>query len=284
MMLESLSVLGKHGVGLVSITENIDYSTPHGKMATQMLGSVAEFFSDALSTHVKKGIGERAHMGLHLGGIPFGYQSCRADGQLLCDPEHDGGVHVIDKEAQAVRGLFQRYATGSVTLAQLSTWMNTQGYRTRNNKKLPNPGGEPIEGPLLFTTASVRGILHNAFYAGKVKHRDEHLPGVHEAIVTQEVFEAVQLALRRNSGRSETLHTRPEREYLLKGLIRCIYCGMPMWAQTLKSGNSSGPYHQDSGEAKIRESAAGVSRKPSSDGKARGCSSKHLCGLTAWNT
>ena len=49
-------------------------------------------------------------------------------------------------------------------------------------------------------------------------------------------------------------------------------------------GGSSGPHHQDSGEAKIRESTAGVSRKPSSDGKARGCSSKHLCGLTAWNT
>ena len=47
---------------------------------------------------------------------------------------------------------------------------------------------------------------------------------------------------------------------------------------------SSGPHHQDSGEAKIRESTAGVSRKPSSEGKARGCSSKHLCGLTAWNT
>ena len=44
---------------------------------------------------------------------------------------------------------------------------------------------------------------------------------------------------------------------------------------------SSGPHHQDSGEAKIRESTAGVSRKPSSDGKACGCSSKHLCGLTA---
>ena len=49
-------------------------------------------------------------------------------------------------------------------------------------------------------------------------------------------------------------------------------------------GVSSGPHHQDSGEAKIRESTAGVSRKPSSDGKARGSSSKHLCGLTAWNT
>ena len=41
VMLEGLSILGRHGVGLVSITENIDYTTPHGKMATQMLGSVA---------------------------------------------------------------------------------------------------------------------------------------------------------------------------------------------------------------------------------------------------
>ena len=48
--------------------------------------------------------------------------------------------------------------------------------------------------------------------------------------------------------------------------------------------HSGGPHHQDSGEAKIRESTAGVSRKPSSDCKACGCSSKHLCGLTAWNT
>ena len=52
----------------------------------------------------------------------------------------------------------------------------------------------------------------------------------------------------------------------------------------MKEEMSSGPHHQDSGEAKIRESTAGVSRKPSSDCKACGSSSKHLCGLTAWNT
>ena len=51
-----------------------------------------------------------------------------------------------------------------------------------------------------------------------------------------------------------------------------------------ENDRSSGPHHQDSGEAKIRESTAGVSRKPSSDCKACGCSSRHLCGLTAWNT
>ena len=44
------------------------------------------------------------------------------------------------------------------------------------------------------------------------------------------------------------------------------------------------PPYLDNNKAKIRESSAGVSGKPSSDGKARGCSSKHLCGLTARNT
>ncbi len=42
--------------------------------------------------------------------------------------------------------------------------------------------------------------------------------------------------MKRNSGRSETLHLRPEREYLLKGLIRCAHCGLSMWAQTYANG------------------------------------------------
>jgi hypothetical protein len=41
--------------------------------------------------------------------------------------------------------------------------------------------------------------------------------------------------MKKNSGRSGILHPHPVREYLLKGLIRCAYCGMPMWAQTYKN-------------------------------------------------
>ena len=85
--------------------------------------------------------------------------------------------------------------------------------------------------------ASVRGILHNGFYTGRVKHQDQLLPGVHEALISESLFQTVQSAMKRNSGRSETLHPRPEREYLLKGLIRCAHCGLPMWAQTYKNGN-----------------------------------------------
>ena len=94
--------LAKNNVSLVSITENIDYSTAQAKLLTTMLAGFAEYFSDSLSTHIKKGLGERAHKGRHLGGIPFGYHSCwegpKGSRQLSCEPEHPGGVHLIELE------------------------------------------------------------------------------------------------------------------------------------------------------------------------------------------
>ena len=74
------------------------------------------------------------------------------------------------------------------------------------------------------------------------------------------------------------LFTLPPRSPKLNGAVeRAQRTHTEEFYEVVKS---SGPHHQDSGEAKIRESTAGVSRKPSSDGKARGCSSKHVSGLT----
>ena len=75
-MMESVAALNRHGVALVSISENLDWTTPEGRLVARTLGSFAEFFSDVLGIHVKKGVDARANQGLHLGSIPFGYASC----------------------------------------------------------------------------------------------------------------------------------------------------------------------------------------------------------------
>jgi hypothetical protein len=240
--LESLNIRGKNNVGLVSITESIDYSTPQGRLFTQMLGSFAEYFSGALAAHVSKGLDQRAHEGRHTGGIPFGYESCWSGGKgnrkHRCEPEHPGGVHVQATEGPAIIELFRRYARGNTTLSQLAAWLNEQGFRTRNRHRLPDASGNLTSGPRLFTTASVRGILHNPFYTGQIVHRGKLLPGRHEPLVSRELFDRVQAVLRKNCGRSETLAHRPAKQYLLKGIVRCARCGMPMWAQTYRSGKS----------------------------------------------
>ena len=201
------------------------------------LGSFGEFYSDILGTHVKKGISERALQGRHLGALPFGYRSCWENKQLVCEPEHPGGVHVERRESEAVREWYRRYASGLTTTTQLATWTNAQGFRTMNRHRPPNGDGNAIAEPRLFTNASVRVILHNPIYAGKIRHLDELLPGAHEPLISEELYQAVQAALKRNSGRSETLQPRPEREYLLKGPIKCAHCGLPMWAQTYANGH-----------------------------------------------
>ncbi len=248
--LESLRTLAQHNVGFVSISEGMDHSTAQGRLSIQLIGAFAEYFSESLGTHIRKGQSERALQGKHLGGLPFGYESCwtreKGNRSLWCDPEHSGGVHLVEGETGAVRKLFRRYATGTATLGHLTAWMNGQGFRTRNTKALPDATGELVAGPRYFTTASVRSILHNAFYAGLIKHSGELLPGTHEGLISKDLFDRVQDAMRRNSGGSRTLSSRPVREYLLKGLIRCVYCGMPMWAQTYKNGQQYYREHRES--------------------------------------
>jgi DNA invertase Pin-like site-specific DNA recombinase len=239
--LDSLSILGKNGVGLVSIAENIDYSRPEGMLFTQMLGAFAQYYSEALGTHVKKGLEQRALEGKHNGAIPFGYASCygyveNGEKRRICNPEHPGGVHIHTTEGPAVSELFRRYAQGYTTLNQLAAWLNEQEFRTRNTHPILDAVGNFTSGSKFFTYSSVRGILHNPFYTGKVCCGDRLLPGLHQQLVKEDVFALVQTLMRKNSGRSETLKQKPGREYLLKGLIRCAYCGMPMWAQTYENG------------------------------------------------
>lgn len=168
--LETLALLGRYDVAFVSITENIDYSNAMGRFVIKMLGSIAELYSDSMGGRIGESMQQRALNGKHTGGIPFGYQSCwveeNGERKRRCSAEHPGGVHLVKGEAQAVAHLYRSYATGTTTLGRLAAWLNEMGYRTRNTKVLVGPDGSLSAGPRIFTTASVRGILHNKFYAG----------------------------------------------------------------------------------------------------------------------
>ncbi len=249
--LEALAVLGRHNVGLVSISEDFDYSTPEGRLSFQMLGAVAQYFSDSLANHVKKGQSQRAHEGKHLGGIPFGYESCwveeKGERKRRCDPEHPGDIHLVDAEGEAIRELFRRYAAGQTTLAELAIWLNREGFRTRNNKRLPGPAGELVGGPRRFTTASVRNILHNPFYVGLVRHREELRPGAHEALITQDIFRHIQRLMKRRSGRSRTFTRRiPSASICSKGLsgastVGCRCGHRPTRTERVITGSTGSP-------------------------------------------
>jgi DNA invertase Pin-like site-specific DNA recombinase len=72
VLLTSLNRLGRADISFVSISEQIDYSTPQGRLFLIMLGALAERYSNNLSLETRKGQRERAAQGPFNGLLPFG--------------------------------------------------------------------------------------------------------------------------------------------------------------------------------------------------------------------
>src|SRR5829696_5531571 len=113
---EALDVLGRANVAFVSVTENVDYTTPQGRVFLGMLALFAQFYSDNLGQEVSKGKRERRAQGLYNGLLPFGYRK-GADGV----PELDPATH------QGLVTAFEGYANGK-TDRDVAQDLNEHGY------------------------------------------------------------------------------------------------------------------------------------------------------------
>ena len=216
--LEYWDKLEKAGVGFVSISEQIDFSTPIGKVILANLAAFSQYFSDNLSAEVKKGLGERAKQGLWVGPVAFGY--VKGD---------EGLLEVVPEEAELLKRAFEMYASGSYTDQQIATWLNQSGHKPRVRRR------DQGERNYIWNRDSIRGILRNPIYTGKVRYQGELLPGRHDAIISQELFDAVQLVRKAHFIGPATFAPR-YRTYLLKGLLRCVHCGGKIWAQHIGPG------------------------------------------------
>ena len=82
-----------------------------------------------------------------------------------------------------------------------------------------------------FAKGTVESILGNPIYAGKIFENGDQYDGVHEPIIDEKLFFALnEMEPRREHGRI----SKTDRIYLLKGLVRCAQhkCKMtPYWVK-----------------------------------------------------
>ena len=114
----------------------------------------------------------------------------------------------------------------------LADWLDSLGYCTKG-KRRTEIFGEMVEiDGRRFTRWGIRDILNNPFFAGKVRYKGEVLDGKHQAIISQELFDAVQEQLQKNrSRRSSNSNHNSENTHLLRRLVCCHECGTVFWAQ-----------------------------------------------------
>jgi DNA invertase Pin-like site-specific DNA recombinase len=176
-MLSYLRELEEINVALVSATEQFDFSTPMGRLLLTMLAAFAQWYLDNLSHETAKGKLARAEAGMWNGEIPFGYTAqYRKDGG-------DGQARPDEHEAQGVHLAFERYAIGKYSDNDIADILNEAGYRPKGR------GERALE---LFSKDSVRDLLQNRFYLGEVRYKRQRHKGVHQAIISQELFDLCQ--------------------------------------------------------------------------------------------
>ncbi len=217
--------LGQYEVGFASVQEpQFDCTKPHDRLILRLLTLLHEHYTDILKQNTAGGKHLRVRDGLHNASIaPYGYRK----GQTPDEP-----FQIVPEEAEAVRRIFEMYATARYSMQEIADELNRLGYRR---------SGHPRQkGPAMFTADAVSDILHNRFYMGEVgyKHLEKNpeiYSGKHEPIISRELWNQAQEArkLRRSKSRA---YQEPYRVYLLNGVIHCALCGMPLRAQAISNG------------------------------------------------
>jgi site-specific DNA recombinase len=200
--------LKKHGVKLVSCTENID-DTPSGRLLYGLMAEIAQFYSGNLALEVMKGLVRKAEEGGTPFRAPTGYMNVREpiNGVLAA-------TVVLDPErADLVRWCLEQYATGEWTVADLTLAARAKGLSTRPSPKRPS---QPI------SLNGMHHLLHSPYYMGVVAYQGIHYEGKHQPLIEPETWLAIQdtLASHNHTGEKDRTHN-----HYLRGTIYCSECG-----------------------------------------------------------
>ena len=179
----------KHGVSLVSVTQQFNTTTSMGRLTLNILLSFAQFERELIAERTRDKMSAARRKGKWVGGIPpLGYDVAAGGGKLI----------VNEEEAQQVRAIFALYLGCGDLISVLDEiqkreW-TTKRWTTRRGTFHP---GRPLGRQDLIR------VLSNLLYTGKVQYQGRIYSGEHVAIVEERVWQRVQSQLEKD-GRSES--------------------------------------------------------------------------------
>lgn len=205
------SMLKRNGIDVVSISEPLPEGA-FGDLVERIIEWTDSYYLVNLSQEVKRGMQERASRGLPVAPPPIGYDS--KDNQ-----------YIPNADAQFIKGIFTDYLNG-LGLRAIAVKYGDLGMRTTRGNMPDN--------------RCIEYMLRNPVYTGKIRwsldgraastrHYDNPnimiTEGKHEAIISEDLFNAVQDKLN-SQKRMYGKYQRREQavNYMLKGLVRCSEC------------------------------------------------------------
>ena len=164
---------------------------------------VSQSYTDQISDNVKRSVKHKISNGEWSGQAPLGYLN-------VVDPDTGRNTIVPDPErAFLIKKLFQEYATGVYSQAEIARKAKDWGLRSRKGN--------------VVSPQSLHDLLQNPFYYGCMRIKGQIVPHVYTPLIDKALFDTCE-AIR--TGRHAKSAVKENKEpFLFRGLIRCAISG-----------------------------------------------------------
>jgi DNA invertase Pin-like site-specific DNA recombinase len=178
-----VDVFDAHRVSFVSVTQQFNTTTSMGRLTLNVLLSFAQFEREVTAERIRDKIAASKKKGMWMGGPP----------PLGLDVR-DKRLVVNEVEALTVRRLFDLYLQ-TKSVRQLKALADDARIVT---KRRLLPDGRFLGGKR-FSRGNLYQLLSNPIYVGNIAHKGQIYPGLHDAVVDRETWDAVQAVLSSNA-------------------------------------------------------------------------------------
>ena len=187
-------------------------NTSQGKFNLNMAFAQSKYYTDNLSENVKRGLTQLVARGVYPSKAKRGY---------LNNPR----TRVIDVNPQVapvIKKMFEHYAQGNISLDRI-------GYFFKSEFGLTSKNGTAL------SISRIQSILTDPFYYGVFIYNGESHQGIHEPIITKELFDQVQSVMV-NRGKPKN-GRKILKSFPLRGFMACCDCGCSITSETQKGHN-----------------------------------------------
>jgi site-specific DNA recombinase len=230
---EALAVIRKlaaMGIEVNSVEQPLDLTNPDNKVMLSMYLVLPEVENDKISQRTKDGMRRARKEGCFLAKAPYGYTNAKVSGKTSL---------VINDDAEIVRLAFTEVSKGLEAVEVIR-----RSFKVRYGLKLEKQ--------------QFYNMLRNIIYCGMVivpEYKKETaiiLKGLHEPIISRELFDKVQDILDGRKNLNAKLPSSINLAFPLKGSLICRTCGKQVTASKSKGNGGHYEYYHCTSKCKVR--------------------------------